>query len=308
MKVSGFTFIRNAIQLDYPIVEAIQSILPLCDEVVVAVGNSADDTLGLIKSIDPSKIRIIETIWDDSLRENGAVLADETNKAFQAISPDSDWAFYIQGDEVIHEEDYAEIRAKMEAFVQDKEVDGLLFAYQHFYGSYDFIGASNNWYKHEIRIIRNQKNIYSYRDAQGFRKDDNQKLNVAAIQAKVYHYGWVKDPRAMQAKQTSFHKLWHDDEWLEKNIEDVEFFPYEDHINGLARFKGTHPKIMQARIDRLNWTFKVDPSRNKKSLKNKLKDLLKFIGIDTNYRNYKQIRWLRNLKLTILDFMSSRWK
>jgi hypothetical protein len=279
VKVSGFTFIRNAIQLDYPIVEAIQSILPLCDEVVVAVGNSADDTLGLIKSIDPSKIRIIETIWDDTLRENGAVLADETNKAFQAISPDSDWAFYIQGDEVIHEEDYAEIRAKMEAFVQDKEVDGLLFAYQHFYGSYDFIGASNNWYKHEIRIIRNQKNIYSYRDAQGFRKDDNQKLNVAAIQAKVYHYGWVKDPRAMQAKQTSFHKLWHDDE-----------FPYEDHINGLARFKGTHPKIMQARIDRLNWTFKVDPSRNKKSLKNKLKDLLKFIGIDTNYRNYKQIR------------------
>ena len=290
MKVSGFTFIRNAIKLDYPIVEAIQSILPLCDEVIVAVGNSEDDTLGLIQSIDPGKIKIIETIWDDTLRENGAVLADETNKAFQAISPDSDWAFYIQGDEVIHEGDYAEIRAKMELYVNDLEVDGLLFAYQHFFGSYDFIGASNNWYKKEIRIIRNQKNIYSYRDAQGFRKDDNQKLNVAAIKANVYHYGWVKDPRAMQAKQTSFHKLWHDDEWLEKHIEDVEVFPYEDHINGLARFKGTHPQIMQARINRLNWTFKVDPSTNKKSLKNKLKDLLKFIGIDTNYRNYKQIR------------------
>jgi hypothetical protein len=290
VKVSGFTFIRNAIKLDYPIVEAIQSILPLCDEVIVAVGNSEDETLALIQSIDPSKIRIIETIWDDSKRENGAVLADETNKAFHAISSDSDWAFYIQGDEVIHEEDYAEIRAKMQAYVNDLEVDGLLFAYQHFFGSYDFIGASNNWYKNEIRIIRNQKNIYSYRDAQGFRKDDNQKLNVAAIKANVYHYGWVKDPRAMQAKQTSFHKLWHDDEWMEKNIEDVEFFPYEDHINGLARFKGTHPAVMQPRIDRLNWSFKVEPSRNKKSLKNKLKDLLKFIGIDTNYRNYKQVR------------------
>jgi hypothetical protein len=262
----------------------------LCDEVIVAVGNSEDGTLALIQSIDPSKIRIIETTWDDSLRENGAVLADETNKAFKAISPDSDWAFYIQGDEVIHEGDYAEIRAKMEAYVNDLEVDGLLFAYKHFFGSYDFIGASNNWYKNEIRIIRNQKNIYSYRDAQGFRKDDNQKLNVATINANVYHYGWVKDPRAMQAKQVSFHKLWHDDEWMEKNIEDVEFFPYEDHINGLARFTGTHPAIMQPRIDRLNWSFKVEPSRNKKSLKNKLKDLLKFIGIDTNYRNYKQVR------------------
>ncbi len=290
MKVSGFTFIRNAIKLDYPIVEAIQSILPLCDEVIVAVGNSEDETLGLIQSIDPTKIRIIETIWDDSLRENGAVLADETNKAFQEISADSDWAFYIQGDEVIHEGDYAEIRAKMEAYKDDLEVDGLLFAYQHFFGSYDFIGASNNWYKNEIRIIRNKGEIYSYRDAQGFRKGDNQKLNVAKINASVYHYGWVKDPRAMQAKQTSFHKLWHDDEWMEKNIEDLEFFPYEDHINGLARFKGTHPAIMQPRINRLNWSFKVEPSRNKKSLKNKLKDLLKFIGIDTNYRNYNQIR------------------
>lgn len=290
MKVSGFTFIRNAIKLDYPIVEAIQSILPLCDEVIVAVGNSEDNTLGLIQSIDPTKIKIIETVWDDSLRENGAVLADETNKAFKAISKDSDWAFYIQGDEVIHEKDHAEIRSKMELFLNDEEVDGLLFDYQHFYGSYDFIGASNNWYKHEIRVIRNRSNIYSYRDAQGFRKDDNQKLNVAKLNASVYHYGWVKDPRAMQAKQTSFHKLWHDDEWLEKHIEDVEFFPYEDHINGLARFKGTHPHIMQARINRLNWSFKVDPSRNKKSLKNKLKDLLKCIGIDTNYRNYKQIR------------------
>ena len=113
---------------------------------------------------------------------------------------------------------------------------------------------------------------------------------MKAIDAYVYHYGWVKDPQAQQRKQETFHKLWHDDEWLEKNIEDVEVFPYEDHINGLARFKGTHPLIMQARIDRLNWTFKVDPSRNKKSLKNKLKDLLKFIGIDTNYRNYNQIR------------------
>jgi hypothetical protein len=36
-----------------------------------------------------------------------------------------------------------------------------------------------------------------------------------------------------------------------------------------------------------------------------LKDLLKFIGIDTNYRNYKQVRWLRNLEFTVLDFMST---
>jgi len=112
MKVSGFTVIRNAVKYDYPIVEAIQSILPLCDEVVVAVGNSDDDTLQLIQNIDP-KIRIIETIWDDTLREGGRVLAVETDKAFAAISSDSDWAFYIQGDEVIHENYHSTILAAM---------------------------------------------------------------------------------------------------------------------------------------------------------------------------------------------------
>src|SRR5690606_35951354 len=113
MFISGFTFVRNAIQFDYPIVEAINSILPLCDEVIVAVGNSDDDTLQLIQNINSPKIRIIETRWDDSLREGGRVLAEETNKAFDAISPQADWAFYIQGDEVVHEKYHEVIRNAM---------------------------------------------------------------------------------------------------------------------------------------------------------------------------------------------------
>src|SRR6478672_5293005 len=103
MKVSGFTFIRNAVINDYPIVEAITSILPLCDEFIVAHGNSSDNTLELLQNINSSKIKIIDTVWDDSLREGGRTFALETDKAFEAISKDTDWAFYIQGDEVIHE-------------------------------------------------------------------------------------------------------------------------------------------------------------------------------------------------------------
>jgi hypothetical protein len=44
MKVAGFTFIRNAVKNDYPVVEAITSILSICDEFVVALGNSDDGT------------------------------------------------------------------------------------------------------------------------------------------------------------------------------------------------------------------------------------------------------------------------
>ncbi len=289
MKVSGFTFIRNAITLDYPIVEAIQSILPLCDEVLVAVGNSEDQTLALIQGIDP-KVKVIETTWDDTLRANGAVLAIETDKALAAISPDADWAFYIQGDEVIHEADHPAILAAMQKYQHDTAVDGLLFDYLHFYGSYDYVGISNNWYKKEIRIIKPGRGIFSYRDAQGFRKAPDQKLNVASAHARVFHYGWVKDPRAMQLKQENFHKLWHDDAWLDKNIKVAEHFDYEDHIHQLARFEGTHPQCIQARIAKRNWHFETDITRHKKRFKNILKDWLKKIGIDTHYANYTLIR------------------
>lgn len=289
MKVSGFTFIRNAVLLDYPIVAAIQSILPLCDEVVVAVGNSTDDTLVLIQNIDP-KVRIIQTTWDDTLRENGRVLAVETDKALAAIDPEADWAIYIQGDEVMHEADHPEILKAMIRFQHDQDVDGLLFDYLHFYGSYDYIGVSNNWYKKEIRVIKPRRSIYSFRDAQGFRKTPDQKLKVAPANARVFHYGWVKDPQAMQRKQESFHKLWHDDAWLEKNIKVAAAFDYEDHIHELARFEGTHPQWIAPRIAARNWTFQMDITKRKRTLKNRVKNWLKLIGIDTSYANYTLIR------------------
>lgn len=258
MKVSGFTFVRNAIKFDYPVVESILSILPVCHEMIVAVGRSEDKTRDLIESIASPKIRIIDTTWDESLREGGRVLAMETNKAFNAISPDSDWAFYIQADEVVHETFLPGLQDAMERWKNEKNVEGLLFNYLHFYGSYDYIGNSRRWYRKEVRIIRNDKNIHSYKDAQGFRKNDKC-LKVKQLDAFIYHYGWVKPPEFMQSKLESFHKLWHDEQWIKKNVPNVESFDYSG-IDSLDRFKGTHPKVMQERINRKNWQFSFDPA------------------------------------------------
>jgi len=289
MKVSGFTFIRNAITYDYPILEAILSIEPICDEIVVAVGNSDDQTRALIASLNLAKIKIIDTVWDDSLRENGAVLAVETNKAFHAISADSDWCFYIQGDEVLEEGSESLILDAMKHYLNDTKVDGFLFNYRHFYGSYDYVGASNSWYKNEIRIIRNNQKIYSHKDAQGFRKNTNEKLNVISIPAHIHHYGWVKDPRSMQRKQENFNKLWHDDEWVEQNIEKVAEFAYEKHITQLKKFEGQHPSVMKKRIESINWKFTMDISMEKRTSKDRLKDVLKFFGFNPNYKNYIKV-------------------
>jgi hypothetical protein len=284
MKVAGFTIVRNAVKYDYPIVEAITSVLPLCDEFIVAVGNGEDNTLDLIQAINSPKIRIIHTIWDDTLREGGRVLAVETDKAFQAVSSDVDWCFYIQADEVVHEKYYDTIRQAMAKYKDDMAVDGLLFHYTHFYGSYDYVGESWNWYRREIRIVRNEKSIFSYRDAQGFRKEPNKKLRVKLIDAFIYHYGWVRDPRAMQHKQRAFSSFYHNDQWIDEHLAKAAEFDYSQ-IDSLALFLDTHPAVMAKRISEKNWKFDFDVSKKNYSLKERIK---RFVGFRIGeYKNYK---------------------
>lgn len=289
MKVCGFTIIKNAVKFDYPVTEAIRSILPLCDKFIVAIGDSNDGTEELIRSIGSPKIEIMHSTWDMNVREGGKVLAIETNKAFDRIPDEFDWCFYIQSDEVVHEKYLPEIKTGMERWKDENEVEGLLFDYKHFYGSYDYVGDSRKWYRREVRIIRNDKSIRSYRDAQGFRKEGS-KLKVKPLNAFIYHYGWVKHPKDQQKKQESFHKMWHDESWLRKNVYGRDEFDYEE-IDFLAEFKGTHPEVMKERLKKKNWKFDFDPSYSRVGFKDKfLYWLEKRTGWRPGeYRNYRLI-------------------
>ena len=292
MKVSGFTFIRNAVKNDYPVAEAITSILSLCDEFIVALGNSDDQTEDLIKAINSPKIKIINTIWDDSLRAGGAVFAAQTDIAFNAISTDSDWAFYIQGDECVHEDYLPVIKKEMENNLADPGIEGLLFKYLHFYGSYDYYGQSRRWYRREIRILRNNKSVHSYRDAQGFRLD-GRKIRVKLIDAYIYHYGWVKPPAGLKNKLLNFNTFYHDDEWIAENLPVSFEFDYKN-ADRLIRFTGTHPKVMQKRIAATNWKLEVNLEKLHGQMTLRRRILQKIEDITgwriSEYRNYKIVK------------------
>ncbi|GLU56633.1 glycosyltransferase family 2 protein [Dyadobacter frigoris] len=294
MKISGFTIIKDAILNDYPIVEAIVSILPVVDEMLVSVGKSEDNTLELIRSIQSDKIRIVESEWDMTLREGGKVLAVETDKALRQLSPDSDWAFYIQGDEVVHEKYHDNIRKACELHVDNPEVEGLLFDYLHFYGTYNYVGDSRKWYRREIRIIRNESMksdpaIFAYRDAQGFRKGVT-KLNVKHCGAAIYHYGWVKSPVQMKKKMKNVTRFWNEDEEWEKILKSEDFFDY-NAFDSLVPFDDSHPSVMKVRIERQDWNIELDLSRKKFKFKDAL---LYWIEKNTGkrlfeFRNYRLI-------------------
>lgn len=250
MKVSGFTIVRNGNLYAYPFREAILSILPLCDEMIVNVGKSDDDTLETVKSIGSSKIRIFESEWDMSLK-GGKVLSAETNKALKECS--GDWCFYIQGDEVLHEKYYAEVKDKMEKYQNDNDAEGLRFRYEHFYGSYDYVQDNyRNWYIKEVRIIKKDDNIVSWGDAMDFRHTDGSKIKSRDIDAYIYHYGWVRPPETLLKKRIDFEKLYNPDN---SNREKISSFQNYDDLGNLKKFKGTHPQVMMERVYQSDWNF-----------------------------------------------------
>jgi len=270
MKVSGFTFCRNAVRYDYPVVESIRSILPIVDEFIVNVGRCEDGTLELIRSIGDPKIRIVESVWDEALRKDGLIYSQQTNIALAHCT--GNWAFYLQADEVIHEDDLPQIVEAMRTYHRMPEVKGLVFRYLHFVGDY---WSTNPWFYHRaVRIIRNNGEVESCGDAVGFHlKATKQYLQSGPREwlvpsgARVFHYGWVKDPKTMLAKTREQTMFFHGDapSLSEAKPYTQDTCEFEEH-QIYKEFRGSHPVVMQARVATgkrllprrnrwLNWRF-----------------------------------------------------
>lgn len=291
MKITGVTIIRNAEKNDYPVVEAIKSILPVVDEMIVSIDRGEDNSEALIKNIASDKIKIVYSEWDMNLREGGRVYAVETDKAIAHVSPDTDWIFYIQADEIIHEKYHRVILDAAVKYCGVPAVQGLLFKYLHFFGTYDYVGDSRNWYDYEVRMIKNDKRITSYKDAQGFRIG-NKKLDVVLIDAEVYHYGWVKSPEQMMRKQKNIVRYYTNDEKaVNAYLEKPDFFDYST-FDSLKKFTGTHPSVMQQRIAAKNWSVELDVSKKQLDLKDRiLMKIEKLTGKRLfSFQNYKIIK------------------
>ena len=262
MKVSGFSFVRDAVRLDFPVVEAVTSILPICDEFVIAVGQSSDGTAELIESIGSDKLKVLHTQWDPGLFVRGAINAQQTNLALRECT--GDWAFYMQADEVLHEKYLPVVREQMERHLARAEVEGLLFDYVHFWGSYERYHTAHNWYGREVRVIRNGIGIESWRSAQSFRKNGN-KLRVVHSGAEIYHYGWVRDPKIMKTKQKALDTLHHDAEWVNRRHPEPAGaeLDYGD-LRKLGRFSGTHPMVMKRRIAGKKWSVPLEGKKGRR--------------------------------------------
>jgi hypothetical protein len=258
---------KNISKLYYPMKESIMSILPIVDEFIVVLGDSDPDdtTREELESIGSEKIKIIDSVWDTRKFGSGTIYAQQTHLAKTHCS--GDWLFYIQADEVVHEDYLPVIRQRCADLIDDTEVDGLLFKYLHFWGDYWHYHDSHGWYRNEIRIVRNDPEIIPWRDAQSFRKipgfdgmnyrqkEGSIKLNVAAVDAYIYHYGWVRPPRYMKSKSIVFNSHYRKTEQApipgQSQFAEMTF----DYgvLGRLPVFNGTHPSVLKDKISSFDW-------------------------------------------------------
>ena len=251
MKISGFTFVRNGVTLGYPFVPSIRSLLPLCDEIVVNVPRSTDDTLAAVKAIGDPRIRVLETEWDDQQRSAGRALSHHTNLALRECR--GDWCVYIQADEILHENSVPALRAAMEHDLMNLSVQGLLVDYTHFYGSYWTCVYSFGWYYKEVRVVRRNAIVQSVGDAQGFRTSQGRKLQVRNSGGQYFHYGFALDPVVMRLKKANLVALYSQG----KSPKSPAKRPpsYYDNDQKVKPFNGSHPAVMRDIVAAATWTY-----------------------------------------------------
>ena len=287
MKVSGFTFVRNAIKLGYPAVESIKSILPIVDEFIVNVGPSEDDTLHLIESIGDPKIRILTCQWNESMHAKGFVYGQQ--KTIAHYNCTGDWAFYLEADEVVHENDLPRIYESMERHLKDHEVEAIVFDYIHFYGNHMTCIDSPGWYRRAPRIIRNVLRSYSPDGLFFVVLTGNKRGRYprsALADAKIYHYGWVRNEEQMNEKFRLVSKYWGA---ADRRIDYSQIDPMV-----LKEFKGTHPAVMRDWLPKgINSTFKADPDHilTKRERRHRLAmKIERMFGIDLSKKHFRLIK------------------
>lgn len=250
MRVSGFTIARNAVKLGYPIELSMRSLLPLVDELVIAVGDSEDNTWDVVVGIGDPKIKPFRTVWDPAKRVGGAVLAEQTNLALARCT--GDWAVYLQTDELLHEAEIDGVHRRLERYLPTP-VEGLSFQYLHFFGSYQTVQDNwCTWYRREVRAVKTGNGVTSVGDAAGFRVARDgamRRLIRADAHAHVYHYGWVRPPVVMSEKRETIRHLYVPEPEPPKSQN-----PYSD-LGNLRWFKGSHPALMSTSTTAQSWTF-----------------------------------------------------
>lgn len=285
MKVSGFTFLRNAQINGYPFVESIKSVLPIVHEFICAIGPSEDNTKAMVQAINDEKIRILETNWNENMQDRGFVYGQQ--KMVAQYNCSGDWAFYIEADEVIHETELPQINDAMQTHLDNPQVEALYFDFYHFYGTAAQVGIAG--YRKAPRIIRNSIRTIAPDGLFWVVLEKNKSgryPRAMSANASIYHYGHCRNIKKMAEKLKRIGKYWgsaHDAFDGYGNIDLAEIRP----------FHGSHPKVMEhwleneaEKIFNQNPSFKPSRRDKRNRMRFAIEDIL---NVEISKKHFKAL-------------------
>ncbi|MDX1459692.1 MAG: glycosyltransferase family 2 protein [Xanthomonadales bacterium] len=293
MKISGFTIIRDGVRLGYPFVESIRSVLPLCNEFFVAVGEGTDETLDVLRTIDDPRLHLVQTRWNERSTQHGFVIAQQ--KMLAQYHCTGDWAFYLEVDEVIHERDLEPLRAAMAQYLPRRDIEALVFDYHHFYGDCHHVNVSPAAYRRAARIIRNDIRSMALdglywsviRDRTWYGKRNKRRLRyprAAALNIPIYHYGNARRAAALAEKAETGRRYWGGKLVFHERYGDID-------PRAIRAFEGAHPAVMKDWIERhANQSFRFNPDHKltRRERKHRIVMALEqWLGFEASKKHFK---------------------
>jgi len=285
MKVSGFTFLRDAEISGYPFIESIESILPIVDEFICVIGKSEDSTREKVEALKNPKIRIVDSKWNESMQDRGFVYGQQ--KMIAQYNCSGDWAFYLEADEVLHEDELPLIHDLMQKHLEAPEVEAFYFNFYHFYGTSDQIGIAG--YRKAPRIIRNTLRTIAP-DGLFWVVLDKNKIGryprAISANANIYHYGHCRKIIKMAEKLKRVGKYWGSDHGSFNGYGDID-------LAELRPFEGTHPKVMNEWIEtKSEKSFKQNPhfKPSRRDIRNRVRFAIERIfNVEISKKHFKAI-------------------
>lgn len=256
--LAGCLIIKNGTKFDYPFQQAIESVLPICDEFVVVEGVGEDDTYERLLAMreKDQKIQVVRSKMERKVSE----LSRATDLSISLTK--CDYYLQIQGDEGINEFSCRRIRS----VVDRGGFDILQTRIFHFWSSFDTVYIPKVFYDYVWRVARRSlfPQLHSIGDAMNLGPLSLPGLRTLALpetEAYWLHYGFVRNPKQMVEKCYEFFPWWSQDpeKWEEHGMD-----PYlararqnkkvvwteKHHPRQLTPFRGVHPKSYESWISK----------------------------------------------------------
>lgn len=233
--IGGLLVTHNCLEYDYCFEAALDSLFPLCDEVVVSDSGSTDGTLERLYEIaeKQTKLRIVQYPWNPPVGAGHGWFIEWLNHSRKHLT--TKYQMSLDADEVLHEDSYAEIFDAARIGVP------LYMTRLNFWKDHRRIAPPGKIVGHWV-LRFGRADLPTISDA----PEGPAPIAEGAISSncQIFHYGFIRRKEAFFAKSKVMQKAWfndYDKRLVRAEQENISWHDLTLPESDLLPFSGTHP-------------------------------------------------------------------